>query len=133
MTRNVISRQCSNLVAVGGEAGMAHGAGRSGLCAAAAARPPLAANDRAGTLRRFPVTFFLTTRPIFGYMKAILLIESRRTLLETIAEAEQERCPRAGLVTPHSGGPGNPPGWHYDRPARSSLPGDRTVLAVAFP
>jgi hypothetical protein len=44
-------------------------------------------------------------------------------LLETIPEAEQARCPRAELVIPHSGGSGNPPGWHYDRPARSSLPG----------
>lgn len=31
------------------------------------------------------------------------------------------RCLRAGFVTPHSGGLGNPPVRHYDRAARSSL------------
>jgi hypothetical protein len=50
--------------------------------------------------------FFLDNASYFRLLRAILLIESRGTLLETIPEAEQARFPRAGLVTPRSGGPG---------------------------
>ena len=38
---------------------------------------------------------------------------------------ERVRFPRAGLVTPFSGGSGNTPGRHHDRSARSSLDWDR--------
>jgi hypothetical protein len=76
------------------------------------------------------VTFFLTNL-LFSGTKTHPAHRFIGALLETIPEAEQARCPRAGLVIPHSGGSGNPPGWHYDRPARSSLPGEPTVTRRA--
>ena len=69
-------------------------------------------------------TFFLTSVPISVTGGQSRSSNYRGTLLETIPEAERGRCPRAGLVTPHSGGFGTPPGRHYDRSARSSLQRD---------
>ena len=51
---------------------------------------------RIGSCGAAVVTLFLTFCLVFGYISLILLIESRGTLLETIPEAEQERCPGWG-------------------------------------
>jgi hypothetical protein len=105
IARCVIPRQRSNLVAVGGEGDVAHGSDRTRLCAAAAAEAGSPTMNRA-SLCVASRHFFLDNASYFRLLRAILLIESRGTLLETIPEAEQARFPRAGLVTPHSGGPG---------------------------
>jgi hypothetical protein len=112
-----------------GEADVAACSGPNGLADATAARGLLAAVNRAAVASLL-VTFFLTNL-LFSGTKIHPAHRFIGALLETIPEAEQVRCPRAGLVIPHSGGSGNPPGWHYDRPARSSLPGKPTVTRRA--
>ena len=72
---------------------MASIAGRRAICAAAAApaRARSQAPQRGVAFRHF----FLDKASCFRIQERILL-ESRGTLLETIPEAEQERCPGWG-------------------------------------
>src|SRR5438105_2756072 len=61
--------------------------------------------------------------PPFTGLILLLAWLSEGRLPETFGWRSEVRRPRAGFVTPHSGGPGTPPYGHYEPCARSSLNG----------
>src|ERR1043166_3080629 len=60
-------------------------------------------------------------RPLFLPYPPARLGSLEGRLPETFGWRSKVRRPRAGFVTPHSGGPGTPPYGHYEPCARSSL------------